>query len=595
MSILEPSPDPRSHRATPATPSRWGPAPYALALAAAGLLAAGLSGCQPPGDASGGKPVDAAAVRERKLPRILAEPLRQQEMVAVRETTCTLESELEVALMPRLAARVITLHAEEGDRLQAGDVLAEMEQADQALALRDAEIAVQEAEQELENSAIAIDEADSRLKGSQLALDQAERDYERDAELSRGGSSGVASVSQKAFEQSRLAYTQAQQDLAQAELALSRAQLDQKKAKTAVDRAVVARDRAAEELAQTRLRAPFDGVIAERQVRVGQMASTTEAAFTLTDPDRLRAVFFRPQRELPLFAGALTSDAPPLELTATTDALPEFVFDGRIERVSPTIDATSGNFRVTAAIDPIPRGGDRAVLLPGMLLRVRIVTDRHTDAWVVPKRAVQREGGESYVFELVEDADGSYRVARIPVLESFTSEDDVEIVPVEAGSLDLSSTIITVGARDLSDGDAVEWANSVDAPDVDELLEIDADEAPRSGVEAPEGEALEEDPFESGSPESDPVAPDEIDDPSAPEEPAAAQATGSASEGATEAAVESESESTTEAATGANGAGASEPSEGGGTAEQAGAEDSAAGSNSEAGPEVNDAPAAGGR
>ena len=287
-------------------PSRY-PAALALALLPVTVLPLALAACQRPGDADLGGQVD-AAVRERKLPRILAEPLRRQEMVAVRETTCTLESEFEVALMPRVSARVITLRAEEGDRVQAGDVLVEMEQTDQALALRDAEIAVQEAEHELENTAIAIDEASSRLKGSQLALEQAKRDYERDAELSRGGSSGVASVSQKAFEQSQLAYTQAQQDLAQAELALSRAQLDQQKAKTAVDRAVVARDRAAEELAQTRLRAPFDGVIAERQVRVGQMSSTAESAFTLTDPDHLRAVFFRPQRELGLFASALTSE-----------------------------------------------------------------------------------------------------------------------------------------------------------------------------------------------------------------------------------------------------------------------------------------------
>ncbi|MHC4376499.1 MAG: efflux RND transporter periplasmic adaptor subunit [Planctomycetota bacterium] len=497
MSTPELSPAQRPFRAPSAPPLSRGLAPLALTL---GLLPLGLVACQPPGESDPAGQVD-AAVRERKLPRILAEPLRRQEMVAVRETTCTLESEFEVSLMPRIAARVIALRAEEGDRVQAGDVLVELEQTDQALALRDAEIAVQEAEQELENTAIAIDEANSRLKGSQLALDQAKRDYERDAELSRGGSSGVASVSQKAFEQSQLAYTQAQQDLAQAELALSRAQLDQKKATTAVDRAVVARDRAAEELAQTRLRAPFDGVIAERLVRVGQMSSTAESAFTLTDPDRLRAVFFRPQRELGLFASALSSDAPPLELTATTDALPELVFAGSIQRVSPTIDPTSGNFRVTASIDPVPMGGDRAELLPGMLLRVRIVTDRHENALVVPKRAVQREGGESFVFELAADPDGGHRAVRVPVIEGFTSEDDVEITPVEAGRIDLDSTIITVGARDLSDGDAVEWVSGTE--DVEESIagEATVEESIEETTESPslDGDAEATTPEESGA------------------------------------------------------------------------------------------------
>lgn len=446
------------------------------------LLALAAAGCQPPSEGGGSNRVDAAAVRERKLPRVLVEGLRIEEMVAVRETTCVLESELEIALMPRIAARVLAIGAEEGDRVEAGDVLMELDQADQSLALRDAEIAVQEAEQNLENSAIAIDEAQSRLTGSQASLEQAERDYERDAELSRGGSSGVASVSQKAFEQSQLAYAQAQQDLAQAQLALARVELDQKRAQTAVDRAVVARDRAAEELRQCKLRAPFDGVIAERQVRVGQMSSTAESAFTITDPDRLRAVFFRPQRELGLFSNALLGEGPSLELTATTDALAERDFKGTIQRVSPTIDATSGNFRVTAEIDPIPVGGEHPELLPGMLLRLRIVTDRHVNALVCPKRAVQREGGEAYVFELVVGSDGSMSVARVAVLEGFSSEEDIEITPLEAGRLTEGTTIVTVGARDLSDGDAV------DAPEMETSAEASAEASPVEDESAPESD-----------------------------------------------------------------------------------------------------------
>src|SRR6185503_17074739 len=94
-------------------------------------------------------------------------------------------------------------------------------------------------------------------------------------------------------------------------------------------------------------------------IKTGDTIAASTPAFVLTDPTRLRAIFHRPQRELEMFRGALHasgnggSDGPATELAivATAEAMPGKHFRGRIERIAPTIDAASGNFRVTARME----------------------------------------------------------------------------------------------------------------------------------------------------------------------------------------------------------------------------------------------------
>ena len=231
-------------------------------------------------------------------------------------------------------------------------------------------------------------------------------------------------------------------------LAEQKSRLDTKSAKSAEERALLAQKRAKRSLERCELRAPIQGVISSRTAELGGNLATGAIAFHITAPDRLRVVFYRPQRELDLFLGSTT-----ITLTATAEALPGFTFEGQILRTSPTIDRTSGAFRVTAKLNPtsLPNeAGEKARLLPGMLLRLYIVTGRHADTLVVPKRSVRREGSE--VFVLVAE-DGAVR--RVGVSEGFTDEAHVEVTPIEGASLRSGEVVVTVGSRELQQGDEV--------------------------------------------------------------------------------------------------------------------------------------------
>ena len=417
------------------------------------LLALSLSACD-----SGG-PTDAAQASEgglqkRELPSVRVAPVTVREMARVLETTSKLESEREIQVVPRISGFVVSLGAEEGDVVEAGTVLATLDDVEQNLAAKDAEVALNEAQNALDKLRLAEREADARVDRKQLAFDQAVRDYERNLKLF-AGEQVASALSQSALEASKLARDNADADRVDAGLARERAKLELAAGETSVERARITLERARVTLTHTRITAPFAGVVAQRSIKVGEWTAPGTTAFVLTDVALLRCVFSRPQEELGIFARVGNGDGQ-LAIRATADAFPGRTFQGWIERVSPTIEAQSGQFRVTGRLDCTQDNG-RVRLLPGMLVRLRIVTERHPDALVVPKRALEREGDRRYLLVAEREAAAPERATlrRVEVDEGFGDGDWVEIAAHADQRLGAGDAVVVVGGRDLAAGDAV--------------------------------------------------------------------------------------------------------------------------------------------
>jgi RND family efflux transporter MFP subunit len=389
-------------------------------------------------------------------------------MVRRISTTTVVESEREIQLFPRIGGQVVELAVEEGDRVKQGQVLAMLDPR-QAEAARDqALIAKREAEDGKRRLELAIQEAEAREARARLTLEQSERELERKEGVAQG------LLSKNELEQLRLTRDQHASDLEAQRTAVASARAQLLSQDITIDRAALQVETAELDLSFTRIAAPFDGVVAERRVKVGDLISTGAAILTLTDPDHVRAIVYRPQRELAFFRAAEQSadGVGGVEIEAVPEALPDERYVGHIRIVSPTVDASSGQFRVTVGLDQ-PDPNDERVrppLLPGMLLRLDIITERHPDALVVPKRAVVREGEAYFVFKV---EDGVAR--RVRVRESFPDDLDVEVQPEEADALTPGVAIVVVGNRDLEDGDRVEVADWV-RPGTDASVEK-ADEA----------------------------------------------------------------------------------------------------------------------
>jgi membrane fusion protein, multidrug efflux system len=395
-------------------------------------------------------------------------PVVRKEMRRMLETTTVVESERNVVVHARAVGLVTELLAEEGDLVEKDQVLARLDQRDTQAQLDDAKVALREAEDALANGEISKREAAGNIDKRRLAFEQTKRSYDRNEKAKL--------ISAQDLEQLKLEMDTADQDLESAILAKDRSEIDARAAGTAVERAKLAVRRAEITLSYTELRAPFAGVVARRGIQVGDNVSAAEEAFTVIDLGDLRSVIYRPQRELALFAGPAmgeTGGFEEIEVTATTEALPDHVFTGHIERISPGIDAASGSFRVTVRLDE--ESGDSR-LLPGMLLRLRLVTERHPDALAVSKRALRREGDATILFVA---RDGV--AERIPVEEGFSDDDYVEVRVIGEAELSPGTEVIVVGNRDLEDGKEIEIA-----PWDDEVVEAEPEEEAKKEPTPPE-------------------------------------------------------------------------------------------------------------
>jgi len=174
-----------------------------------------------------------------------------------------------VQITPQIAGTVVSIGADDGDLVHAGDVLVKLDPSD-------ADVALAEAKANLANTVRKVRGLYTRVNGAQAdvaarktAVDKARADYKRRVALAKSG----------AISAEELAH--ASDALTAAESNLIAAQQDYQTSKVLVDDTVVAShpdvQAAAAQLraayltdARTALVAPVDGYVAKRSVQVGQ-------------------------------------------------------------------------------------------------------------------------------------------------------------------------------------------------------------------------------------------------------------------------------------------------------------------------------------
>lgn len=397
-------------------------------------LALAPAACKPGSAEAGGPGPEASAPQKREVPRVRVQAAEVKEMREILTTTCAIESARQVEVAPKVGGRVVEVVVEEGMTVEEGAVLVRLDPREAAAAVEEARVALREAEEAQPGLQLTVREREEAVARAELGQDQAQREF------ARHENAGL--ISQNELEKLRLARDQALRDLESARLAVQSAEQARATGGTAVEKARLVLERRELELSYTEVVAPFRGVVAARAVRVGQNAAAGTGLITLTDPEDLRAVIYRPQRELGLFQGR----GQELAIEAVPDAFPGHSFPGSLEIVSPTIDAASGSVRLTIGLEQPAAGGDAPRLLPGMLVRLNMVVDRHPEALVVRKRALQREGDRRFLF-VVEGE----RARRVEVREGFADDLSVEVFPL-TGTLAPGDAVVTVGNRDLEDG-----------------------------------------------------------------------------------------------------------------------------------------------
>jgi RND family efflux transporter MFP subunit len=118
------------------------------------------------------------------------------------------------------------------------------------------------------------------------------------------------------------------------------------------------------ELEKTRIRAPFDGLVARRYVREGQQVAKGDHLFWVTAEAPLRMRLTLPER----FYGQLTKGE---QLPLSSPDVPEETHVAKVIEISPVVDPSSGTIDVLLELT-----GQVGHLRPGMTARVTIENPR---------------------------------------------------------------------------------------------------------------------------------------------------------------------------------------------------------------------------
>lgn len=236
----------------------------------------------------------------------------------------------------KVAGRIQRLSVEEGDKVSAGQLLAELEATDFEADLAQArgQLAVAEATlSELLNGSRPeeIDQAQALVTEGEAALVNARLTFRRQQELLKTGN-----TPQSSFDQASAALQQAEARLAGAKAALALVvrgprveRIDAARGQVEQSRATLALAR--QRLADTRLMAPEDGVILSRVHEPGTIAAAGDVVFTsvLTHPTWIRAYVAEP---------SLERIQPGMAAEVRTDG--GKIFRGRVGYISPLAEFT---------------------------------------------------------------------------------------------------------------------------------------------------------------------------------------------------------------------------------------------------------------
>lgn len=181
----------------------------------------------------------------------------------------------------------------------------------------------------------------------------------------------------------------------------------------------------------TEIRAPIDGIVSQRFIKLGNTIDAGAATFQITTLEPLVSYLHVPEREFRKIAAGQTA-------VIRVDALQGLEFRAAVARIAPVVDADTGTFKVTVEVsDPSRR------LKPGMFGRISIVYDSRAMALQIPRSALVEEAGDTAVF--VVDADKAVR--RI-ISTGYVDAGNIEVT----SGLDDDDRVIVVGQSNLKDG-----------------------------------------------------------------------------------------------------------------------------------------------
>jgi multidrug efflux pump subunit AcrA (membrane-fusion protein) len=410
-----------------------------------------LAGC------GGNRPTAAAATAPQKI-AIATAAATSKTVPASFEETGTFAADETSDIAPLVAGRVLTTPVNVGDFVKQGQMVCELDH-------RDAELRLEQARAQLNEATSAMHQAESRigLRGeaqfdanSVPEVAAARANYESAQAMAR-----LAAADAKRYENlvasgdvSRSAYDKAhtQQETADAQANAARQQYEAalngarqgfgavESAQAALAAAQAQLAQAEKGLADTTIRAPFDGNITARPVAAGEYVGFNNKIATIVRMGSLKLQLQTPEQR----ASQAKIGMP---VVARVSAYPHREFTGKVTAIDASVDPASRVFIVEARFD-----NGSSDLRPGMFAKARVLLPGGENAVFVPRNAILRDKttDSNQVF-VVENGKARLRVVVV-------GDADGDVVRIASG-LTGNETVAVNHLSELFDGAAVESHN----------------------------------------------------------------------------------------------------------------------------------------
>jgi RND family efflux transporter MFP subunit len=268
------------------------------------------------------------------------------------------------AVASKGSGRLIELHVREGSLLKKGDLIARLDASDVQASIGTALAGVRQAE-------AGLRQAQAQAQQAGVELGNAEAEMQRSKSLQAQGF-----VSAQALDANQRRLDAARAGMAAAQASVGQAQASQGQAQAMLNVQNVNRD-------YTEIRAPFDGVVLNKNANVGDMitpfsnaSGSQGAVVTMADLTTLEV-------EADVSEGSLAKAAKGQPVEITLDALPEMRFTGQVAGIVPTVDRAKATVMTKIRFDKLdPR------ILPEMSAKVSFLSKAPTPAEQLPVLAV---------------------------------------------------------------------------------------------------------------------------------------------------------------------------------------------------------------
>jgi multidrug efflux system membrane fusion protein len=338
-----------------------GARPLAVALAAAGLAAVALAGCNvgtgkaaPAAAAAGAPPVSAATVVEKAI-------------AETHEFSGRLEAIERVEIRPRVGGFITAVNIRPGAEVKKGDVLFVIDP--------------RPFQAEADRATAAAEAARAKAGLARLELNRAEKLL------------GEKAIAQREYD----------------ERAASQKELD------AAARAARAQADAAKlNLSYTRVIAPINGRVSKEEITLGNLVDTSTVLTSVVSQGRIYASFDGDEQTYLRVARRAQSGKPILVRAglANEDGFPH---EGKLEFVDNQLDTSSGSARMRAEF----ANEDRA-MAPGLFVRVQIGGGDERKEMLITDRAVGTDQSHKFVFVVDRQGKAQHREVQLgPIVDGL--------------------------------------------------------------------------------------------------------------------------------------------------------------------------------